>query len=364
MTYRVAIIGHTGRGNYGHYVDEAFVNVEGAAIVALADPDDAGRRQAIERTGAAKGYADYRQMLAAERPDITVIATREIGDHYELAMAAAAAGTHIYIEKPTAASPAQVDEMVAACEQNDKLLIVACPWRGHPPIQHVAIPLIKGGKIGEPRLARIYGMNGHEGGNQLFLDLYPHFFDFLWQVWGQPRWCHAHITQDGRDAAPHDLKQGAEGMGLVAGNGIRAYYVFNDGFAADFESYEGDHKERPYRIDIHGTTGTLSLPGPMSNQPDIYYHPLVSPGLFNDDRWQVIPSEPPPDDYKWVNAHHRMARSMLDMLDGREPEFPLLDGRTARRHLEWAMAAHASHITGARVALPFTDPHNPFDSWR
>ena len=29
MTYRVAIIGHTGRGNYGHYVDEAFVNVEG-----------------------------------------------------------------------------------------------------------------------------------------------------------------------------------------------------------------------------------------------------------------------------------------------------------------------------------------------
>ena len=114
-----------------------------------------------------------------------MIATREIGDHYELAMAAAAADTHIYIEKPIAASPAQVDEMVAACERNGKLLIVACPWRGHPPIQHVAIPLIKGGKIGEPRLARIHGMNGHEGGNQLFLDLYPHFFDFLWQVWGQ-----------------------------------------------------------------------------------------------------------------------------------------------------------------------------------
>ena len=102
----------------------------------------------------------------------------------------------------------------------------------------------------------------------------------------------------------------------------------------------------------------------MSNQPDIYYHPLVSPGLFNDDRWQVIPSDPPPDDHKWVKAHHRMARSMLDKLDGREPEFPLLDGRTARRHLEWAMAAHASHIAGARVALPLTDPHNPFDAWR
>lgn len=362
MTQRVAIIGHTGRGNYGHYVDQAFVGVEGATIVALSDPDEAGRREALGRTGARKGYADYRRMLAEERPDITVIATREIGDHYALGMAAA--DTHIYIEKPVAASPAQVDEMVAACERNGKLLIVACPWRGHPPIQKVAIPLIQGGKIGAPRLARVYGMNGHEGGNQLFLDLYPHFFDFLGQIWGKPHWCHAHITQDGRDATPRDLMQGAEGMGLVAGNGIRAYYVFDDGFAADFESYEGDHKERPYRIDIHGTSGTLSLPGPMSNQPDIYYHPLVSPGLFNDDRWQVIPSEPAPDDHKWVKAHRRMARSMLAMLDGREPEFALLDGRTARDHLAWAMAAHASHIAGARVALPLADARNPFDRWR
>ena len=364
MGKSVAIIGHTGRGAYGHSVDQAFVGLEGAQIVALADPDEEGRRQAIENTGARKGYVDYRQMLEAERPDITVIATREIGDHFEMAMVAAAAGTHIYIEKPVAASPAQVDQMVAACAQRDKLLIVACPWRGHPPIQHVAIPLIKAGKIGEPRLARIYGMNGNHGGDQLFLDLYPHFFDFLWQIWGQPLWCHAHITQDGRDATPQDLKQGVEGMGLVAGNGIRAYYAFDAGFAADFESYEGDHKEQPYRIDIHGTEGTLSLPGPMSNQPDIYYHPLVSPGLFNDERWEVIPSEPPPDDEKWVNAHHRMAQSMLDLLDGREPEFELLDGRIARRHLEWAMAAHASHMAGARVSLPLAESENPFDAWR
>lgn len=281
-----------------------------------------------------------------------------------MAMAAAEANTHIYIEKPIAASPAQVDKMIAACASRDKLLILTCPWRGHPPIQHVAIPLIKSGKIGEPRLARIHCMNGHEGGDQMFIDLYPHFFDFLWQVWGGPIWCHAHITQDGRDVTPADLKEGAEGMGLVTGNGIRAYYAFENGFAADVESHEGDHdRERPYRIDIHGTQGTLSLPGPMSNQPDIYYHPRVAPRLFNDERWEIIPSDPPPDDYKWVNAHKRMARSMLDMLDGREPEFELLDGRTARLHIEWAMAAHASHIAGARVSLPLANAENPFDSW-
>ena len=150
MAYKVAIIGHTGRGNYGHYVDEAFVGVEGAEIVALADPDDTGRQQAIERTGAAKGYADYREMLAEERPDITVIATREIGDHYELAMAAAAADTHIYIEKPIAASPAQVDEMMAVCERNDKLLIVACPGAAILPSKVWPYPSSRAGRSANP----------------------------------------------------------------------------------------------------------------------------------------------------------------------------------------------------------------------
>ena len=35
-------------------------------------------------TGAAVGYADYREMLERERPDITVFASREVGDHCEL----------------------------------------------------------------------------------------------------------------------------------------------------------------------------------------------------------------------------------------------------------------------------------------
>ena len=362
---RVAIVGHTGRGNYGHFLDMAFVGVEGARIVAVADPDDAGRRAAVAKTGAPAGYADYREMLERERPDITVFASREVGDHCELVTTAGEFATHVYLEKPIAATPAEVDRMVAAVEKDGKLLILACPWRGHPPIQHVAIPLIKEGRIGAPRLARIHGMNGPHGGNQMFLDLYPHFFDFLDQVWGQPLWCSAHLTVDGRDATPADLKRGGEGMGLVAGNGLRAYYQFPGGVAADFEAYEGDHdRERPYRIDIHGTEGTLSLPGPMSNQPDIYYHPRVAPRLFDDDRWEVIPAEPPPDDHKWVNAHHRMAKALVDRIEGREPEYELLEGSTARRHVEWAMAAHASHLAGARVTLPLDTAHNPFDSWR
>ena len=75
---RVAIVGHTGRGNYGHYLDEAFASVDGARIVAVADQDEAGRQAAMAKTGAPADYADYQEMLDRDRPDITVFATREI----------------------------------------------------------------------------------------------------------------------------------------------------------------------------------------------------------------------------------------------------------------------------------------------
>ena len=32
----------------------------------------------------------------------------------------------------------------------------------------------------------------------------------------------------------------------------------------------------------------------MVNNPDIFYHPLVNPGLIGDERWEVVPAEPPP----------------------------------------------------------------------
>ncbi|MBB14740.1 hypothetical protein CMK22_05675 [Candidatus Poribacteria bacterium] len=102
----------------------------------------------------------------------------------------------------------------------------------------------------------------------------------------------------------------------------------------------------------------------MSNQPDIYYHPLVNPGLFGDNRWEIIEAEPPPSEDKWLQAHHRMATSMIDIVNGKTPEWELVNGQNAKLYLEMAMMAHASHISGSRVSLPLPDSNNPFDSWK
>ncbi len=71
--YRVAVIGSTGRGGYGHGLDTAFVGVERAEIVALADPSTEGRQETASRLNVPASYADYRQMLQATRPDIVCI---------------------------------------------------------------------------------------------------------------------------------------------------------------------------------------------------------------------------------------------------------------------------------------------------
>ena len=62
MNYRAAIIGHTGHGNYGHGLDVAFMGYPNIEIVAIADPDEAGRKKVQAITQAPNTYDDYREM--------------------------------------------------------------------------------------------------------------------------------------------------------------------------------------------------------------------------------------------------------------------------------------------------------------
>ncbi len=82
--YRVAVIGSTGKGGYGHGLDTAFVGVERAEIVALADPSAEGRRETASRLNVPTSYADYRQMLQATRPDIVCIGPSWLNQRVEM----------------------------------------------------------------------------------------------------------------------------------------------------------------------------------------------------------------------------------------------------------------------------------------
>ena len=90
--FRVAILGCTGRGDYGHGLDAIWRTFENCEVVAVADPDEPGRVRAQERTGAARVYADYRELLQRERPQITAICPRWVDQHRDLHQVATVVG--------------------------------------------------------------------------------------------------------------------------------------------------------------------------------------------------------------------------------------------------------------------------------
>src|SRR5262245_213201 len=71
---KAAIIGHTGRGDYGHGLESIFSNRPNIELIALADPDADGRAKTAAKIGPARQYADYREMLEKERPHLVSIA--------------------------------------------------------------------------------------------------------------------------------------------------------------------------------------------------------------------------------------------------------------------------------------------------
>src|SRR6185436_8585797 len=97
-TYRVAVIGRTGKGNYGHGLDVVWNALENVEVVAVADEDEKGRTAAAARLKAKNAYADYRQMLEKERPQIVSVADRYVDLHRDMVIACAQAGASVFLE--------------------------------------------------------------------------------------------------------------------------------------------------------------------------------------------------------------------------------------------------------------------------
>jgi predicted dehydrogenase len=123
---------------------------------ALASQVSDGRLVAVALGSRAEGLAaefgaavePTAERLAA-RPDVdvVVIATPH-STHLPLALAAAAAGKHVYLEKPMALDVAECDQIIAACEAAGVLLTIAKQTR-HMEMSMRAKAYIDEGRIGE-----------------------------------------------------------------------------------------------------------------------------------------------------------------------------------------------------------------------
>jgi len=123
--FRVALAGSTGRGDYGHDLDRLWERVAGAEVVAVSDDQPEGLAKAVERTKAGRGYADYREMLDKEKPDILCVCTRWLDQHHAMIMAALDRGIHVLTEKPLCRTLAEADEIVQKSQMTHAQVAVA-----------------------------------------------------------------------------------------------------------------------------------------------------------------------------------------------------------------------------------------------
>lgn len=370
--YRAAIIGHTGRGNYGHGLDNAFLGIPAIQVIAVADPDPDGRASAQARTGASAAYADYRTMLEQERPDLVAIAPRFVGDRVAMVEAAAAVGAHLYVEKPLAASVADADTMLAACKKANTKMAVAHQGRLHPITLH-AMRLVQDGAIGRLRLIRGYGKMDHRGGGQDLMILGTHVLDQMRLFGGDATWASAELLADARLTTAADLRPGAEEIAPIAGNGLRASYGFsgvgaNGGVIGHFESYAGlGEGEELFGLELVGENRQLSLRGGFTKRLLHYPRPYINPGAAYD-RWEPIvtpnvePGDVPGPDIDSAilvqRANHRLVYDLLAAIE--EDREPASSGERARDALELIQAIAAAHSQGGRVTLPLQQRTHPF----
>ena len=93
-----------------------------ARCVGAADIDFSHAQGLAAATGCS-AYADFREMLAQQKPRAVIIATPE-DLHCEPALAAAEQGCDIFMEKPLATSLPDADQMIEACDSRGLRLMV------------------------------------------------------------------------------------------------------------------------------------------------------------------------------------------------------------------------------------------------
>ena len=359
-TYRVAVIGRTGKGNYGHGLDVVWKQFDNVQIVAVADENEKGRKAAAARLGAPHAYADYRQMLAKERPQIVSVADRHLDAHRDMVVACAQAGASIFLEKPMARTLAEADEMVRACETHHVKLAIAHQTRYSPRLK-VIRDLIGEGKLGDLIELRGRGKEDARGGAQDLMVLGTHVMDLMRLLAGDARWCHAQVRQGGKLAGKEDVREGGEGMGPTLGDHLYATYGFDKGAVGSFGSHKAkDGAGARFGLAVYGTKGVVQFT--TGDLPAAYY--LDDPSWFpgrSKKGWQEITSagvgKPEPLQAAGGQGNVWIVKDLLQAIEqDRQPLGGLYDGRAA---LEMILAVYESHRTRGPVELPLKNRQHP-----
>lgn len=357
---KAAVIGHTGRGDYGHGLDIIFNDRPNVELVAVADANADGLAKMAAKLKAPRQYADYREMLEKERPQLVSIALRQSDQHHAMGMAAVAVGGHICMEKPFTPTLAEADELLAAADKRGLKIAVAHQTRMAPGAVHLR-QRIADGLIGELVELRAWGKQDARAGGEDMIVLGTHLFDLMRLFAGDPQWCTARVTQAGRDITPADARLMKDNVGPIAGDEVSAQFGFGKGVTGSFTS-RGKLREQigHWGIEFVGTKGAARL---LTNLPPQIFL-LKSSGWKADgkaDEWRKLPDDPtlnvPAAAQGFTPANARLVDDWLDAIARNRP--PECSGHNAMKAVEMVMAVYQAALAAKRIAMPLTNRKHP-----
>ena len=358
--YRAAIIGATGRGDYGHGLDEAFRDVDSVEVVALADADPQGLEATGAKLGIAQRYADYRQMLEAERPDLVAIAPHSVNERGAMIKAAAGVGAHIYCEKPLVATLAEADAIYAACSAAGVQLAMAHQFGAMPAVRRALVE-VRAGTYGRLLCLWARPKDDARGGGEELIVHGTHLFDLMIAFAGPPQWVSGHIGVDGRDATPAAARRHPH-LGPMAGDALSATFGFGDGVYGFINSTADLDRDEYmlYGLKLECENALLHICSP--GEVYVYPAPTVLPEAGNLS-WQPLSADGgPPPGQKWLDWGNQVL--VADLVAAAYSEQYASDGlRQAHLITEMIQGVYASHFAdGQRLAIPLKERQHPLET--
>ena len=360
--YRVAIIGSTGRGDYGHDISTVWQQLpERVEVVAVADDNAAGLAKAAERLKVEKVFGDYRKMLDEQKPDIVAVCTRHVDQHHAMIMAAVDRGMHVFTEKPLCRTLAEADDIVRKCEMTHAMLAVAHQTRYSPKIP-VVKKLIADGRLGQVLELRGRGKEDARGGGEDLWVLGSHVMDLARTFGGDAQWCFATVKSKGAPIRHSDVAEGNEGLGLLAGDAVDAMYGMSSGATAFFGSHRGvGGSPSRFGLQIFGSKGVVEigtgyLP-PVKFLEDSSWSPGRSGKAWQDVSSAGVGLAEPLADGGSLAGNVLAVRDLLAAIE--ENRQPLMNAKEARAAIEMIVGCFESQRVGGPVKLPLAERGNP-----
>ncbi|MBC7361728.1 MAG: Gfo/Idh/MocA family oxidoreductase [Candidatus Aminicenantes bacterium] len=168
-----------GVGSMGQHHARVYTEIDNVALAAISDPD-LEKAERIAFKYRVPSYADYREMLEKEKPDIVSIAV-PTSFHLNVALDAMEAGAHVLIEKPIAATVEEGQRMIERANELNRKLMVGHIVRFNPAIQALKEHLNNGelGRIFQIACRRVGPFPARIRDVGVVVDLAPHDLDIM-----------------------------------------------------------------------------------------------------------------------------------------------------------------------------------------